>query len=364
MGVDARQAIVRALRRRDADRRLRRHPQGRRRRTARRHRASCRKAPPPPKAISTATASRSTSRSSSPSPSPSRTASRISISPICAPQAKGPVNLRPSMAEACVFYSLIGSLGPTSAYNDGMRDAVRITYAPHTIVNADPPGAGVELSDGQPAAGRRDPGSAGAFQPEPRASRIPARRARSASPGARAGPARSTMQYEIAGSAYGGGMGHDGATGAATHLSNLHTTPIEVLESEFPCRITRFDLVPDSGGAGQWRGGLARAARIRAAGGRDRDPPLQQDALSAQGRRRRQGRRAGPLRGAGRHATRNTRRRPRRGSRCWRASASCCKARAAAAMAIRASATARRDPRHRGGLRVEGSRSERYGQNE
>jgi N-methylhydantoinase B len=65
------------------------------------------------------------------------------------------------------------------------------------------------------------------------------------------------MQYEIAGSAYGGGFGHDGATGTATHLSNLHTTPIEILESEFPCRITRFDLVPDSGGAGQWRGGLA-----------------------------------------------------------------------------------------------------------
>jgi N-methylhydantoinase B len=65
------------------------------------------------------------------------------------------------------------------------------------------------------------------------------------------------MQYEIAGSAYGGGMGHDGTTATATHLSNLHTTPIEILESEFPCRITRFDLVPDSGGAGQWRGGLA-----------------------------------------------------------------------------------------------------------
>jgi N-methylhydantoinase B len=40
-------------------------------------------------------------------------------------------------------------------------------------------------------------------------------------------------------------------------LSNLHTTPIEILESEFPCRINRFDLVPDSAGAGQWRGGLA-----------------------------------------------------------------------------------------------------------
>jgi N-methylhydantoinase B len=65
------------------------------------------------------------------------------------------------------------------------------------------------------------------------------------------------MQYEIAGSAYGAGVGHDGVTATATHLSNLHTTPIEILESEFPCRITRFALMPDSGGAGQWRGGLA-----------------------------------------------------------------------------------------------------------
>ena len=52
-------------------------------------------------------------------------------------------------------------------------------------------------------------------------------------------------------------MGHDGATGTATHLSNLHITPIEILESEYPCRVTRFDIVPDSGGAGRWRGGLS-----------------------------------------------------------------------------------------------------------
>src|SRR5215470_2043547 len=55
------------------------------------------------------------------------------------PQAKGPVNLRPSMVEACVFYSLIGCLGPDLHFNDGMRDAVRLTFAPRTITNADPP---------------------------------------------------------------------------------------------------------------------------------------------------------------------------------------------------------------------------------
>jgi N-methylhydantoinase B len=52
-------------------------------------------------------------------------------------------------------------------------------------------------------------------------------------------------------------MGHDGATATATHLSNLHITPIEILESEFPCRITRFELLGVSGGAGRWRGGLS-----------------------------------------------------------------------------------------------------------
>src|SRR5207244_5757381 len=68
---------------------------------------------------------------------------------------------------------------------------------------------------------------------------------------------QSAMQDEIMGSAYGGGMGHDGACATATHLSNLHITPIEILETEFPCRISRFELVPDTGGAGQWRGGLS-----------------------------------------------------------------------------------------------------------
>jgi len=172
------------------------------------------------------------------------------------PQAKGPVNLRPSMVEACVFYSLIGSLGPALHFNDGMRDVVRLKFAPRTITNAEPP---APVSSYQmvnlllvdvilEALARFNPARAVAHSGASSALGIAWSKSR---------PGQSTMQYEIAGSAYGGGMGHDGATATATHLSNLHTTPIEILESEFPCRITRFDLVPDSGGPGQWRGGLA-----------------------------------------------------------------------------------------------------------
>jgi N-methylhydantoinase B len=172
------------------------------------------------------------------------------------PQAKGPVNLRPSMVEACVFYALIGSLGPNFQFNDGMRDVVRLTYAPRTITNAEPP---APVSSYQmvnlllvdvilEALATFNPARAMAHSGASSALSIAWSNGR---------PGQTNMQYEIAGSAYGGGMGHDGATGTATHLSNLHTTPIEILESEYPCRITAFDVVPDSGGAGQWRGGLA-----------------------------------------------------------------------------------------------------------
>jgi N-methylhydantoinase B len=173
-----------------------------------------------------------------------------------APQAAGPVNLRPSMVEACVFYCLIGLLDPKLAFNDGMRDGVRLVFAPRTIVNAEPPAAvsnyqmvNLKLVDViLEALAKLHPARAVANAGSSSALSIAWQQGR---------PGQSTMQYEILGSAYGGGTGYDGASATATHLSNLHITPIEILEAEFPCRITRFDLVPDSGGAGRWRGGLS-----------------------------------------------------------------------------------------------------------
>jgi N-methylhydantoinase B len=172
------------------------------------------------------------------------------------PQARGPINLRPSMVEACVFYCLLGSLDPHLHFNDGMRDAVSLTYAPRTVTNAEPP---APVSNYQmvnlmlvdvilEAMAKLNPERAIAHSGASSALGIAWSKAR---------PGQSAMQYEIAGSAYGAGVGYDGATATATHLSNLHTTPIEILESEFPCRITRFSLVANSGGAGEWRGGLA-----------------------------------------------------------------------------------------------------------
>lgn len=55
----------------------------------------------------------------------------------------------------------------------------------------------------------------------------------------------------------GGWSGGDGADGSGANSSFLKNTPVEINETEVPIKVLRYGLVPDSGGAGRHRGGLA-----------------------------------------------------------------------------------------------------------
>jgi N-methylhydantoinase B len=62
----------------------------------------------------------------------------------------------------------------------------------------------------------------------------------------------------------GGGMPHrDGTNGSGADAAYLKNTPIEITEAEVPIQVMRYGLLPDSGGAGRWRGGLATALDFR-----------------------------------------------------------------------------------------------------
>jgi len=56
---------------------------------------------------------------------------------------------------------------------------------------------------------------------------------------------------------WGGGPHKDGLDGHPGPMSNLANTPIELLEAEQPIRIDQYGFVPDTGGPGKYRGGLA-----------------------------------------------------------------------------------------------------------
>lgn len=59
---------------------------------------------------------------------------------------------------------------------------------------------------------------------------------------------------------FGGGAGarpsKDGRDAQDTHMARFKNTPTEMIEHEYPVRVHRYALVPDSGGAGQYRGAL------------------------------------------------------------------------------------------------------------
>ena len=73
---------------------------------------------------------------------------------------------------------------------------------------------------------------------------------------------RSYVQYEIFASG-GGRNGKDGASATSFHLSNGKIAPVEIIESEFPIQVERFELLRDSGGPGRHRGGLGFVREYR-----------------------------------------------------------------------------------------------------
>ena len=173
----------------------------------------------------------------------------------CAPQTRGPANLRLAMVEACVFYCLIGFLDATIPYSDAARKLVRFTFGDRTILNPAPP---APCSSYMKTCHKLVDVILQALDPF-----LPGRAVANAGGSGGsivvawgdAAPGRGN-QYEIFGSAYGAGQDNDGATGVTTHLANLYGTPLEIIESEFPCRVTRYEPLPDTGGAGEFRGGL------------------------------------------------------------------------------------------------------------
>jgi N-methylhydantoinase B len=70
---------------------------------------------------------------------------------------------------------------------------------------------------------------------------------------------KPAVMYELLNTSLGGTSRHDGA---AVVMAMNHFTPgapVEIFESEYPIRIRAFELVPDSAGAGRYRGGLGYA---------------------------------------------------------------------------------------------------------
>ena len=66
---------------------------------------------------------------------------------------------------------------------------------------------------------------------------------------------RPYVSYETVKGGYGARPNKDGINCIASGISNTMNTPVEIMEMAFPVRIERYEVNPDSGGAGRYRGG-------------------------------------------------------------------------------------------------------------
>ncbi|MFX1537605.1 MAG: hydantoinase B/oxoprolinase family protein [Promethearchaeota archaeon] len=69
--------------------------------------------------------------------------------------------------------------------------------------------------------------------------------------------------YETIGGGMGGRPTKDGLDGIHCHMTNTKNTPIEAFELAYPMQIEYYGLIPNSGGAGEFRGGLGIRREVR-----------------------------------------------------------------------------------------------------
>ena len=172
-----------------------------------------------------------------------------------APMVRGALNCTPSFAEAAVYHTVMAAAATEIPRTAGALRPITVITKPGTVTHVVMPGAssmrgiaGYRVSDAMN-------GALAQLVPD----RVPA-----------AGEGGSTLAFftgrvdgepfvysELVVGTWGGRPVADGNDGLANPCASMANIPVEVAETDWPILVERYGLVPDSGGAGRFRGGLA-----------------------------------------------------------------------------------------------------------
>ena len=174
-----------------------------------------------------------------------------------APMVRGSLNSTRSFIQACVYQAVRCALTVEVPNTSGAFRPVHVLTKPGTIAEVVMPGA----SSMRGVTGFRAVDAVNGALAQLVPGRVPAAgeggNTLAVFGGERPDGSGRFVYYELVVGTWGGtpeADGNDGLTNPASVAANI---PVEVAESEFPIRIERYGLVPDSGGAGKHRGGLA-----------------------------------------------------------------------------------------------------------
>jgi len=197
-------------------------------------------------------------------------------------QVQGPLNAVYSVTLSAIYYVVRCVTDPSIPANAGCFKPIQVKAPSGTIVNAEPPA---------PVAG-------GNVETSTRIVDVTLKAFSSIIPERVCAACQGTMNnvtiggvdprtgkyftyYETIAGGFGARYNKDGIDGIHSHMTNTLNTPIEALESAYPLRVKRYELVRRSGGKGRFRGGLG----IR----RDTEVLAEGSTISLMGERQRRG---------------------------------------------------------------------------
>ena len=177
-------------------------------------------------------------------------------------QTQGPANIRPPLVRAACVYCLVALVDRFLPINQGLARVVEAKFRPGSVVDPYFPASVNTYMPTALTVAEAVLRALAFFVPEKRIAGGSGSAALVLG-GHDAKTQRAYVHYEIFSGGTGARSSKDGVSATAFHLSNCKTAPVEIIDSEFPTRVERFEIIPDSGGAGRWRGGLGFARDYR-----------------------------------------------------------------------------------------------------
>lgn len=181
------------------------------------------------------------------------------------PQVPGVVNSSLAVAGAGVFVALKATLDPGGTVNQGVFRPIHLKAPDASIVNVKPDAPAGAHGEVRKRAVSVMLGCLAQIVPEKVSGDLSGTSFPNSLGGRDETRNRNFLMLEVPAGGNGGFSGHDGSSAFMNvdfgNIRSIHTA--EQLETEMPVMVTRSALRPDSGGAGEFRGGLGLDREVR-----------------------------------------------------------------------------------------------------
>ncbi len=178
-------------------------------------------------------------------------------------QVPGNINVTMNATQASACYALKALLDPDVPNNEGILNVVEITAPEGTLLNASFP---------SPVAARAHTcqrivdvvlGALARALPDRAVAAANGANTTAVFAGTDPRTGNGYLYLETLGGGLGGRPTHDGKDGVQAHITNTSNLPVEAIEMEYPLLVEEYNLVEDSGGAGEFRGGMGLRRVVR-----------------------------------------------------------------------------------------------------